>query len=248
MIYLAVSCLSLLICPLFYRYLSASHGLLKGLDGFIFITLSGLVILHILPDIIAVGGALSLAVVILGIITPTLSEKLFKNRTGTTHAFAVSLSIFGLMLHNITDGCSVMLAQQADASIMLAVGVILHRIPEGLAIWWMVQPRVGTLWACLALALMLVMTCIGYFAGGEVMLHLDLASTVYIQAFVAGAIMHVLLHEHHEKECSDKELPARLGGLIGFGVIYLLVSGVGHDHHHHEHKPVVLDVSHPQVH
>ncbi|AQS35745.1 ZIP Zinc transporter [Shewanella psychrophila] len=232
MIYLFVSCVSLLAGPIFYRFLNSDHGLRKGLDGFIFITISGLVILHILPDLVKVGGAIAVITVLVGLILPTMAEKFFKGDFGTTQKIAIVLSLFGLMLHNITDGCSIILAQQADASIMLAVGVIIHRLPEGLAIWWMVQPRSGSLWASAALLLMLGMTCLGYFAGGELLIHLNLESTVYLQAFVAGSIMHVILHQHVEGECCKKDMPERIGALIGFAILYMLVNGIGHVHHH----------------
>ncbi len=232
MFYLVASCISLLVCPLFYRYLSSDNGLRKGLDAFVFITLSGLVVLHILPDIMRVGGITAIGLGIAGLVVPTLAERLCKKGSKTTLKLTVFLSVLGLLLHNITDGCSIMLAQQADASVMLAVGVILHRLPEGLAIWWLVQPKMGSTLASGVIVLMMIMTGIGYFAGGELLIHLNLESTVYLQAFVVGSIMHVLLHQHNEDACDHKELPARLGGLIGFAVLYMLVSGTGHVHHH----------------
>lgn len=230
MFYLIASCISLLICPLIYRYCSFENGLRKGLDGFVFVSLSGLVMFHILPDIVRVGGIAAIGLALTALIVPICVEKCSQNRSKTTHDMMILLSIVGLLLHNITDGCSIMLAQQADASIMLAFGVMLHRLPEGLAIWWLVQPKLGTARALAVLGLMMLMTCIGYFAGGELLNYLNLNSTVYLQAFVMGSIMHVLLHQHHEGACENKELPMRLGGLLGFVVLAMLISETGHGH------------------
>lgn len=232
MFYLIASCLSLLFCPLFYRYFSSTTGLRKGLDGFVFVALAGLVVLHILPDIVRAGGGVTIVLVLTGLLLPIGAEKCFKTDSAVTRNITISLSILGLILHNITDGCSIMLAQQADASIKLALGVILHRLPEGLAIWWLVQPRFGTVGAMLVLVIMMLMTCVGYFVGGQLLVHLNLQSTVYLQAFVVGVIMHVLLHQHNENNCCDKSLPERLGGLLGFAVLYMLVSSAGHSHLH----------------
>ncbi len=238
MYYLIASCLSLLFGAIFYQYLSAESRLRKSLDGFIFVTLCGLVVLHILPDIINVGGLVAVILLLQGLLAPTLIERVFKSHSTHARNLTIGLSILGLLLHNLTDGCSIMLAQQTDASIMLAVGVILHRLPEGIAIWWMVQPRMGTANALLVLAIMISMTIIGYFTGGHLLTQLNLESTIYSQAFVTGSILHVLLHQHGS-ECStkcsaDTELPTRLGGLVGFFIIYLLVASDFGGHHHHD--------------
>ena len=75
MLYLIASFIALLVGPLSYRYLASSNGLQKGLDGFIFVSLGGLVLIHILPELIEHGGWLSLLFVVIGIWGPTASEK-----------------------------------------------------------------------------------------------------------------------------------------------------------------------------
>lgn len=77
MLYLLASCIALLIGPLFYRYFSSGSGLQKGLDGFIFVSLGGLVLIHILPELLEHGGLLAIVFVVLGLWGPTASERLF---------------------------------------------------------------------------------------------------------------------------------------------------------------------------
>lgn len=242
MLYLLASCIALLIGPLFYRYFSSGSGLQKGLDGFIFVSLGGLVLIHILPELLQHGGLLAVVFVFLGIWGPTASERLFHRYSEITHNLTLSLGIGGLLLHTITDGGAMVLAQQDGSSILLALGVIMHRLPVGLAIWWLLKPQVGTRWASLVLVAMMLLTGVGYFAGEQLITQLSLENTVYLQAFVTGSILHVVLHQPHGQHDTDKqgkyEYQAGIGSLLGIGllVMLLLMDSGGHEHAHHDHS------------
>ncbi|MCE9687896.1 metal transporter [Shewanella sp. AS16] len=240
MLYLVASCIALLLGPLFYRYFSSGSGLQKGLDGFIFVSLGGLVLLHILPELLEHGGFVAIVFVVLGLWGPTASERLFHRYSEITHNLTLSLGVGGLLLHTITDGGAMVLAQQAGNSSLLALGVILHRLPVGLAIWWLLKPQVGTRWASLVLTAMILLTGIGYFAGEQLLSQLSLDNTVYLQAFVTGSILHVVLHQPHGQHEPDRlgkyEYQAGIGSLLGIGLllVLLLMDTGGHQHAHHD--------------
>ncbi|MGS0674170.1 metal transporter [Shewanella sp. 125m-1] len=241
MLYLLASCIALLLGPLFYRFFSAGNGLQKGLDGFIFVSLGGLVLIHILPELLEHGGFLAIVFVVIGMWGPTLSERLFHRYSEVTHNLTLILGIGGLLLHTITDGGAMILAQQEGNSILLALGIILHRLPVGVAIWWLLKPQVGSRWAMVVLAAMMLLTCVGYFAGEQLLSQLSLENTVYLQAFVTGSILHVVLHQPHGSPDTDKqgkyEYQAGIGSLLGIVllVLLLMVDSGGHEHHHHSH-------------
>lgn len=242
MLYLLASCIALLIGPLFYRYFSSSSGLQKGLDGFIFVSLGGLVLIHILPELLEHGGMLAIVFVLLGIWGPTASERLFHRYSEVTHNFTLFLGIGGLLLHTITDGTAMVLAQQDDNSILLALGVILHQLPVGFAVWWILKPHLGTRWTLMIFAAQMLFTGIGYFAGEQLLPYLNIDDTVYLQAFITGTILHVVLHQPHGQHESDTqgkyEYQAGIGSLLGIGllVILLLMDSGGHEHVHHDHS------------
>ncbi|BDM62583.1 metal transporter [Shewanella sp. NFH-SH190041] len=242
MLYLVASCIALLLGPLFYRYFSSGSGLQKGLDGFIFVSLGGLVLVHILPELLHHGGFLAIIFVILGLWGPTASERLFHRYSDITHNLTLALGIGGLMLHTLTDGGAMVLAQQDGNSSLLALGVILHRLPVGLAIWWLLKPQVGTKWAALVLFGMMLLTAVGYFASGQLLSQLSLDNTVYLQAFVTGSILHVVLHQPHGHPNADKqgkyEYQAGIGSLLGIVLLVLLLALDSGEHHHegHEHS------------
>ncbi|MCL1144266.1 metal transporter [Shewanella gaetbuli] len=240
MLYLFASCIALLFGPLFYRYFSSGSGLQKGLDGFIFVSLGGLVLVHILPELLEHGGFITLLFVILGLWGPTASERVFHRYSDLTHNITLILGIGGLLLHTITDGGAMVISQQ-DNSPILALGIILHRLPVGLAIWWLLKPQVGTLWASVVLVTMMALTAVGYFAGEQLIHQLSIENTVYLQAFVTGSILHVVLHQPHGEHETDKQgkyqYQAGIGSLLGLGLLalLLLMDTGGHAHAHHDH-------------
>ncbi|QYK12860.1 metal transporter [Shewanella rhizosphaerae] len=242
MYYLVASCIALLLGPLFYRFFTTGTGLQKGLDGFIFVSLGGLVLIHILPELLEHGGFLSLLFVVVGLWGPTLSERLFHRYSEVTHNLTLTLGIGGLLLHTLTDGGAMVLAQQDGNSSLLALGVILHRLPVGLAIWWLLKPQVGSRWASIVLGGMMLLTGVGYFAGEQLLAQLSLDNTVYLQAFVTGSILHVVLHQPHGHTIDDKqgkyEYQAGIGSLLGIVLLFVLLAfdSGGHDHHEHSHS------------
>ncbi|QYK01344.1 metal transporter [Shewanella psychrotolerans] len=242
MYYLIASCIALLLGPLFYRFFTTGTGLQKGLDGFIFVSLGGLVLIHILPELLEHGGFLAIIFVIIGLWGPTLSERLFHRYSEVTHNLTLTLGITGLLLHTITDGGAMILAQQDGNSALLALGVILHRLPVGLAIWWLLKPQVGGRWATIVLVGMMMLTGVGYFAGEQLLAHLSLDKTVYLQAFVTGSILHVVLHQPHGHNISDKqgkyEYQAGIGSILGIILLFvlLMMDSGGHEHHDHTHS------------
>ncbi|WP_299495903.1 metal transporter [uncultured Shewanella sp.] len=237
MLYLAASCIALLLGPVFYRFFTTGTGLQKGLDGFIFVSLGGLVLIHILPELLEHGGLLSILFLCIGMWGPSASERLFHRYSDVTHNIALFLGVTGLLLHTVTDGGAIILAQQEGNSSLLALGVILHRLPIGLAIWWLLKPQVGIRWASIVITAMMLLTGVGYFAGEQLLSHLSLDNTVYLQAFVTGSILHVVIHQphgHSNKEHNGKyEYPAGIGSLLGIGLLFglMLMGTDGHNHH-----------------
>ena len=111
----------------------------------------------------------------------------------------------------------------------LALGVILHRIPVGMAIWWTLRPVMGSAVAVGALALIALATSAAYLFG-EPVIHLMQSSAVAsFQAFVAGTLMHVIMFssirqgsEDSESRLSYNALSERLGILAGLCLVFLV--------------------------
>ena len=70
----------------------------------------------------------------------------------------------------------------------LALGVILHRLPLGLTLWWMVNSKLGLKAAFTTLGGLIGATCLGYFAGDEIIHSFSNDNLSIFQALMGGAI------------------------------------------------------------
>ncbi|WP_051202024.1 hypothetical protein [Ferrimonas senticii] len=247
--YLIASILVLAFGPLLYHGLRQRPRFLHGITAFVLVALGGLVLFDILPHLWQQAGWLMLPFVLLGIAGPTLMEKLFHRSSAVTHNLTLLLGLTGLLLHTVTDGGAIALANAHNDG-MLALGVVLHRLPAGLAIWWLLRPAFGRMVAAIVLGLMMLLTVVGYVAEHELEHLFAAEQLLWLQAFVTGSIMHVLLHrphEHHHSHDHDHQhhhshAALSSGHYIGAAVGVLFLSSMmlffGHNHGaEHDHQP-----------
>ncbi|WP_298440861.1 hypothetical protein [uncultured Ferrimonas sp.] len=234
--YLIASILVLACGPLLYHGLRQRPRFLHGISAFVLVALGGLVLFDILPELWREAGWSMVPFVLLGIAGPTIAEKLFSKVSNYTHNVTLFLGLAGILLHTITDGGAVALAQQQTNG-MLALGVVLHRLPAGLAIWWLLRPAFGRLVAATVLGMMMVLTVVGFVAGDELQQMFAAQQLLWLQAFVTGSIMHVLLHrphEHHHPHGHSHKLHLSSGHYIGAAIGMLFLSSMmlffGHNH------------------
>jgi len=242
---LTLSILALFLGPVTYRLLQRQPGWLDLLDAFIFVSISGLVLFHILPELLFEGGLLVLVLTSLGLLTPSLIEKYFHKAADKAHNTTLFLGVLGLVLHASIDG-TVLLADQANhTGWLLALGVLLHRFPVGLTIWWLLRPQYGVVLPFVVLISMAVATLLGASYAELSMAQLDGQYLAWFQAFVMGSIMHVVLHrpylQHHKKhqtgEVKEHKYAAGIGSFLGLVVLgfVLLPHWLGYIQHNHDH-------------
>ncbi|WP_417344453.1 hypothetical protein [Ferrimonas sp.] len=239
--YLIASLLILAVGPILHHGLKNWTGIITAIGAFVMVSLGGLVLFDVLPQVVTLGGLPAILFVLLGLFGPTLSEKLFKRHSAFAHNLTVALGVFGLLLHAVTDGSALFMAANEQGPLLLAFGIILHRMPAGLAVWWLLRPAYGRLIAVGVLGLMMAATLIGYKLGPELLHHMTATHIVYLQSFVTGSILHVLWHRPHERHSHDHDhhhggLPAInsahwIGG--GLGLLFLVLLMVAHPDHGH---------------
>ena len=204
---LFVSISVLFVSPLIFYWAKPLRTVEEFLNGFVVASLSLLLALHIVPDAISDAGGFAIGAFVLGISTPLLFERI-QGHFSKTHHFAILLGGLALSLHALIDGVAIG-AGAADQSLMiLAAGVVLHRLPVGLALWWLVQPTFGNRIGWAVLVTIAVATGAGYWFGGE---WYQIASPQMLgifQGFVSGMLLHVIFHnlDHdHSLESSHEE-------------------------------------------
>ena len=198
---LILSILILGVGPVAYRLVRDRREAMGFLDGLIFVSMVGLVFLGILPDDLQAGGMLSAAFLLLGAATPSIMERNFHGLGRTSHNLSLILGLTGLVLHAVIDGTGLEISHAAahpnhDHGLHAHLGhaVILHRLPVGLTVWWLLRPAYGRLVPTFVLGFLAAATGVGFFYGPQVTAALGGQGAAWFQSFVAGSLLHVVFH------------------------------------------------------
>ncbi|MEI6898170.1 MAG: permease [Psychromonas sp.] len=248
---LLLSILALFLGPITYRLLKRQPGWLDLLDAFIFVTISGLVFFHILPEVLHSGGPIVLVLMAIGLLAPSWIEKYFHHVAHQAHQTTLFLGVFGLVLHAVIDGSALIVEPGNHTAWLLALGVLLHRFPVGLTIWWLLRPQYGRKLPLIILASMSLATIAGALFADNGVAHLDGQLLTWFQAFVMGSIMHVVLHRPYLKSAKksvetskEHRYAAGIGSLMGLIVLgaVLLPHWLGYVEHNHDSEELVTQV------
>jgi hypothetical protein len=199
---LILSISALLLGPVIYAFGRTNHVARQILDGFIFITIAGIICVNIIPEALVVGGTLAIVFLILGIVFPVVVERGFRGAFHEAHRLVLIIAALG---H----------------------AVILHRLPVGMAIWWSLRPNLGLPVAIAAFATISVATAASYILGGPMVELAEARSIAYVQAFVSGSLIHVvafgITHEHDvpiEPVARSRDWGYRVGILLGLFLVF----------------------------
>jgi hypothetical protein len=235
---------ALLLGPIIYGWARGVPIAKQTLDGFVLVAVAGIVCVDIIPSAIGTGGWLAIAALGAGLGFPVAVEKIFHRSVHRAHLFIVLLAALGLVIHAVIDGVALLpglqenLAASEDGtraahagSIFhnsLALGVVLHRLPVGMALWWSVRPNFGTPAAVMTFVLLIVATGLSYLFGAPVVELASTQSLALFQAFVAGSLVHVVAFGVSHRHAGDEAfVPAdnwgfRAGILLGMFVVFAL--------------------------
>ena len=207
------------------------------LEGFVIGSVFSLVFFFLLPEAIEETGALALLFAGLGLVVLTLMERGLSMAPKRAHSVALAIGVLGLILHTTLDGFA--LAGSAKSESLLGIGVVIHRVPVAVTLWWLVRPRYGVRWALSALLLAGAFTIGGFFIGDEALAHSGVHSLALFQAFVAGTLLHVVFHGGGGAHGHDDDarvfglaIPESLGAIAGVALVGALPS-MGHEHGGH---------------
>jgi hypothetical protein len=221
--FLALSIVALLAGPAIYTYGRRNRIARQILDGFIFITIAGIVTVHIIPEALAGGGDLAIAFLVLGLAFPVILERGLHDSFHAAHGLVLALAALGLVIHAALDGIALLPSDNND----LAYAVVLHRVPVGMAIWWSLRPNLGLAAAVIAFALIITASAASFVLGAPVVELAETRSIAWLQAFVAGSLIHIVAfgvshdHDKHvEPVAQFQDWGYRLGILIGLFVVF----------------------------
>jgi hypothetical protein len=220
---LLLSIAALLLGPVIYALGRRNPAARQILDGFIFITIAGLICVNIIPESLAVGGTFALLFLLLGIAFPIIIERGFSGALHEAHIFVLVIAALGLVIHAIVDGIALLPMEGSD----LATAVILHRLPIGMAIWWSLRPNLGLPVAIATFATIILTSTAAYILGGPMIELAEAPSIAYVQAFVSGSLIHIVAfgvtHDHGghiEPVAEAQNWGYRVGILLGLFLVF----------------------------
>jgi hypothetical protein len=193
------------------RWHAAMNGLSLTLAG-------GICIVYLVPHALLHGGVVAL----LGVLGGGLLPLLFHGKQGSWGWLALAWGI--LALHAAVDGAALAFGE-AGFGPSLAIAVVAHRLPVGLAVFdRMDTPRQ----AWVALGGLALATVLGFF-GGPSLAHASEAVHGLFEGLVAGGLLHVVLRPRgHRNENISPEVRRwhRGGAVAGLGGLLVFVLGL----------------------
>lgn len=221
--WLAVSAAALGLGPAVLALARQWPLLLGFVDGFVLASVGGVVAADVLPDALRHGGVTALALVFAGLLGPGFLEARLHKAAAAVHAAAMAAGVAGLALHAGLDGAA-LAGARAGGDLGLPTAVLLHRLPEGLTIWWLVAPAYGRWAGAGVLAAVAAATAAGLGLAESAAGWADAGALAWLQALVAGSLLHVVVHRTEHVTSAGAPVragnaAAGVGALAGLGVL-----------------------------
>jgi len=252
-IVLSASIIVLFFGPLIHALFKSNKNILRLIDGFTLIVIIELVVIHLIPHTITDIGWPALVLALFGVLFPTFIENRMKQSVASqAHIFTLILAMIAMALHTFTDGFVLLNPTlshgHTHTEAMLPLAIILHRLPVGLAIWWLLKPAYGTTKALLMLTIMSAATVAGFYFGQNVVGFLDHKYFGLFEALIAGSLLHVVFHRHDAFEVPHAhrgwQWASGIGAVLGMGFIYFIgLSDVERPLHTHVIQPATVFLS-----
>lgn len=232
MLLLILSLAALALGPLLYVIGTRRAGVREGLDGFVFVSIAGLVIFHVIPEVMEVAGMWALGFAALGLFGPLVFERYVKKLAREAHALALVLGMLGTVLHGMIDGMTLSSSTGFGA---LGLAVLVHRLPVGLAVWWLLKPQKGLKAALTVLISIGVATIVGFSLAEGSADRVHSFGAMCFQALVAGSLLHVVFHLSHgtrQAQGGWTRFAPGVGGALALSALLFLNPDHEHDRAH----------------
>jgi zinc transporter ZupT len=215
--------------PLLLDLLASRKHAYRVVDTFILVAVFGLILLHVLPESYELLGWPAILAALVGFVAP-LAFGSFLNTGCHMHRSLISIASLGLIAHSLLDGMAIAGAHAHAQGTMLALAVVLHRLPEGAGVFRLARYSFGKNVALLALVALGFFTVAGFYFGTQILVLVPEPSLVLFQSLMAGILLHVIFHRrhlphtHHEIEVRPNRRGEIFSSVVGAACGALLIS------------------------
>ncbi len=224
---LIAAIIGLALGPALFAVLHRHGASARAVDGFVLVAIVALVMLHVVPEAFEAIGLWVVPLLFGGVLIPVALEKLRTVSDDTSHGVVLFLAFIALLVHTVIDGVGL---ASSNGSIGLGAAIVLHRLPVGLAVWWLVRPEFGRRWSWGVLGAAAAATVGGWLLG-EALHFAEHGAAQIVQTFVAGSLMHVLMHQSvglHDHGTPDGwRFSGAAGGVVGLAAVVAIPHEAG---------------------
>lgn len=197
-------------------------------DGFVVIAVCGLVLIHILPEALRVGGWWALGAAAVGVAFPYFFEA--RKPLQQVPPLLMVIAVVGLCVHLFLDGAAIgggahaTHASHHGQSNALGVAVVLHRFPVGVSLWLFARPDHRGTDVLRLTGIVLLATVAGFVLGSKVLAVVPPVVVASFQALVAGSLLHIVMETRTSTSGRGQRVGAALGGALAVVLVALLGS------------------------
>ena len=155
------------------------------------------------------------------------------------NVWGVNLTLIGLSIHAIVDGFNLSTAAKDPTDgIVLALGVLLHRLPVATVITTALRHNYGVGRTLLHLIPLIMAPFVGAFMGESLQQGVFMELTEYLTAFAVGTLLHVVMDglrggcvPSEEKISSSTKIAFVIGLILTLCAMFF-IPGLEHEHAH----------------
>jgi hypothetical protein len=181
--------------PFLYGVLHDRPGLRRHVDGFVYAAVPLLVAVQILPVAWASRSVAPLLALGAGFLLPMWIGRASQSLRQGTDAVTLLVVMSGLLLHSLFEGAALAPLAAGRSGVAFGLALVLHRVVEGLVVWWILRPARGIGAALAGLTALLLTTVVGFALGSELMGGTEGVAVDVFEAMVAGSLLHVVFHQ-----------------------------------------------------
>ena len=230
--YLIAALLTLAAGPVLAAGAGQRRGFIPVLDGLVMAAIPALIFLEFVPSAVGEGNWGLLLALLVGFLVPLATERTTRGTNSRTHRWALLAGFCGFVVHAALDGAA-LATLPAGAPASLPLAAVLHRLPVGIGVWWLLTKEIDRRAGVVALAALMLAT-VGGYAFGAAADRLVTGSGVLalFQAAVGGSLVHVVMHQRGVASAPSDRRREGWGAILALALLLgVFATGASPDPH-----------------